>query len=120
MLELIIPAIIPAVSDAIKKGVDKVTGFRGTVEDQIKWSEAETKRLQALAGIDSVSNNTSLWVNNIRALMRPVGAILILSVYAGVVIGGADKEMVDSVADFATMATFYMFGDRTYAKFRSK
>lgn len=117
MLELILPALIPVASDALKKGVDKLTGFKGTVEEQIKWSEAETKRLQALSALDSV-NNASVWVNNVRGLMRPVGAIVIICTYAGVVLAGAEQNVINNVADFATMVTFYMFGDRTYAKFK--
>lgn len=71
---VLIPAIIPVLSDAFRGIVAKFTGGAGgnpqNVNERIQLMQAETERLKALAEIDKPSGVTSQWVTDIRAIYR--------------------------------------------------
>lgn len=117
MMEFLV-ALIPALTDGVRGLINRWTGGAGAqpanVEEVIQIQTADTERLKALAKLDKVSGTTSKWVNNIRALQRPVAVAAILSTYGLVIYFNAGGETIGQVASFAEMAVFYLFGERGY------
>jgi hypothetical protein len=74
LLSILIPSIVPAVTDAFRGIVAKFTGGAGgnpqNVSERIQLMNAETERLKALAEIDKPSGETSQWVTDTRAIYR--------------------------------------------------
>lgn len=118
ILETLIPALIPVATDGIRAVFNRLTGGAGAkpsnVTEVITLMEAETKRLQALAEIDAAGPNVSTWVNNIRALQRPVASGLIITGYLSTFYIQADGAIVENLGQYALMVTFYLFGERGY------
>jgi len=95
----ILPALLPALGDAIRGGVARLTGGTGAqpqnVDEYIRVQEADIKRLQALAELDRPAGNISLWVANLRASARYLATFavilnaIVLSFVPGVV---SDQE----------------------------
>jgi hypothetical protein len=123
ILESLIPALLPVATDGVRGLFNKFTGGAGAkpanVEEVVTLMDAETKRLQALADIDS-GEGVSQWVANIRALQRPVVSLAIILAYIGVVGSGQDQTIIENVGGYAQMVTFYLFGDRTYMYFKKQ
>lgn len=121
-VEAIIPALIPVASDGMRALINKLTGGAGAkpanVGEVVTLMEAETKRLEALAKIDQTGANVSAWVNNIRALQRPVAATMIIGGYLGSFWLVTDQAITANLGTYAQMVTFYLFGDRTYMYMR--
>jgi len=119
----ILSAFIPAVSDGIRGLINKWTGGAGAqpanVEEAVKLIDADIRRLETLAKMDSVGN-TSQWVNNFRALMRPSVGALIVVFWGSTLYIQMDGALVDIAANLASSVVFYLFGDRTYMHFKRK
>lgn len=119
----ILSAFIPAVSDGIRGLINKWTGGAGAkpanVEEAVKLIDADIRRLETLAKLDSVGN-TSQWVNNFRALMRPSVGALIVVFWGSTLYIQMDGALVDIAANLASSVVFYLFGDRTYMHFKRK
>ena len=117
ILETLIPALLPALTDGARGLFNKLTGGAGAkpanVEEVVTLMDAETKRLEALSKIDS-AQGVSQWVSNVRAMQRPVVSGVIIFAYVGAIGLSKDVEMVNSLGVYAQMVTFYLFGDRTY------
>jgi hypothetical protein len=112
------------ITDVVRAGVNRLTGGAGAqpanVAEAIQLMEADVKRMQAMAELDKVEN-TSQWVNDVRAMQRPVAVALILIVWMGVVFTpSVDEEVLNIVANLASAAVFYLLGDRTYLYFKRK
>ena len=112
MLEtLIASAGIPIIGDIIKRGLDH---FFGPAIN----TDADTKKLQALAELDSVGD-TYKWVNAVRGLMRPVAGILALCIWG---YASFDTSMpahiYEVVSQVAGAVIFYLFGERTVMHLR--
>lgn len=118
ILETVVPALLPAAADGVRAIFNKLTGGAGAkpanVDEVVTLMEAETDRLKALAAIDSAAGNVSAWVNNLRALQRPVAVVMIISGYLGSIALSSDAAVIDNLAQYASMVTFYLFGDRSY------
>lgn len=114
-------AFIPVLSDGLRGVFARFTGGAGAepqnAQERISMMAADTERLQALAALDNVGE-TYKWVNAVRGLVRPLTALGLIATYAGVVAisGAADQTL----ADFAMMAGFYYFGERTKTSFRGR
>lgn len=120
----LLTAFMPMITDVVRAGVNRLTGGAGAqpanVAEAIQLMEADVKRMQAMAELDKVEN-TSQWVNDVRAMQRPVAVALILIVWMGVVFTpSVDEEVLNIVANLASAAVFYLLGDRTYLYFKRK
>lgn len=112
----VLTAFIPALSDGVKALFHKFTDTGPqpqNVDDAIKLMEAETAKVQALAALDSVTGEVHTWVNDVRALQRPVAVVLVL----GALFLFPDVPFIDNLA---SSAVFYLFGDRSYAYLKQK
>jgi|CXWL01.1.fsa_nt_gi hypothetical protein len=113
----ILTAFIPVLSQGLRGLVNKWTGGAGakpaTVDEAIKLGDLDIRRLEALAKLDEASG-TSQWVANVRGIQRPVAVALVLLTYV-IVVGTPSSSMatMDMVANLASSAMFYLFGDRT-------
>lgn len=118
LLETLIPAMLPAATDGLRAVFNRLTGNAGAkpanVQEAITLMEAETERLQALAQIDAAAPNVSPWVNNVRALQRPLASVMIISGYMMTFWIQTDPVTVENLGQYALMVTFYLFGERGY------
>lgn len=117
ILTAFIPILQSGAKALIKKIGGKDTSFPEvqpqTIEDAIKLGELDIKRLEALASMDSVSG-AAQWVANVRGIQRPVAVGVVLLTYAWCVLDTAvAQSTLDMVANLASSAMFYVFGDRT-------
>lgn len=120
----LLTAFMPMITDVVRAGINRLTGGAGAqpanVAEAIQLMEADVKRVQAMAELDKVEN-TSKWVNDVRAMQRPVAVTLVLIVWMGVVFTpSVDEEVLNIVANLASAAVFYLLGDRTYLYFKRK
>jgi hypothetical protein len=113
----ILTAFIPVLTQGARGLINKWTGGAGakpaTVEEAVKLGDLDIRRLEALAKLDEASG-TSQWVSNVRGIQRPVAVGLVLLTYV-IVVGtpGSTQAVLDMVANLASSAMFYLFGDRT-------
>lgn len=107
-------SLLPVVSDGLRAVVNRFTGGAGAepanVEERIALVQADTERLEALAAMDRIGDTYS-WVNAVRGLMRPAIATMLVVSYSGVAVVTGNPP--PGLEDFAQMAAFYMFGERT-------
>ena len=112
----LIAALLPVASDGVRAIINKFTGGAGAIpstpEQHLAMVDSDIKRLEALAKLDTVGSNVSSWVNNVRALQRPVAVCLCVGGYLIAVYTNSDHAI--EVGELARMAVFYLFGDRTY------
>jgi len=122
----ILTALLPAATDGVRALINKFTGGAGAkpmnVDEAVKLSEAETasknadvERLKALHEIDQVEN-VSPWVNNIRALQRPLAVLVILCTWVASCYIVMPVELANGIANMASSVVFYLFGERGYMK----
>ena len=121
----ILTAFIPMLTDGARGLVNKWTGGAGAkpanTEEAINLIDADIRKMEAIAKLDAVQGNVSMWVNNIRALQRPLAAAIVLISWGIVlgVYGDADiGTSINIVSNLASSVIFYLFGDRTYMHFK--
>ena len=122
LLNLIFPALVPALSDGVRGLIGKFTGNAGAqpqnVAETIQLMEAQTKRVQALAELDKLPDGASLWVINLRGAFRYVvtgGAV------AAAVAGTwchVDAVFLGLLYDLAGASMSFIIGERMYMNLR--
>ena len=126
MLSLILPALIPALLDLFKGGVQaaqqKWIGL--TVEQQIQIDEANIKKLEALAKLDNPGGTPSQWVIDLRGAARYAAAGF--SIVSGIGLGyfalfdpSISTEEMKAVLlpmsmDLIGIPFSFLFGDRLW------
>lgn len=114
MLELLIPALLPAAVDGVKNLIGKFTGgfVPANIDEQIKLDNANVERLKALAALDTPVGSPSQWVVDLRASFRYIAAgALILAAVATTLI--PTLIAVQPIAYQAASAAFgFIFGER--------
>lgn len=117
----ILAALLPVASDGIRGLVTKWTGGAGAkpanVEEAVRLIDADISRMKALAELDR-PENTSVWVNDVRALQRPAAVALVIVSWLGIGLLSTDPQLIDISGNLAASVVFYLFGDRTYMHFR--
>jgi hypothetical protein len=128
LLPLLLPAIVPAVIGGVGQIINKLTGVKGAepknVDEAIRLMEADIKRLQVIAQLDTPSGNISKWVADLRASFRYLLAgffvfataiVLIASVYTQV-----SDPLVDNLLQIDGSIFSFFFGDRLYFHYQKK
>ena len=117
-LEVLIPALLPALGDGVRGLFNKLTGNSGSkpanVAEVIQLMEADTARLRAIADMEK-GGETYMWVEAVRKMQRPVAVGVIISAYVAAALFSDNQQMIDGLSIYAQMVTFYLFGDRSYA-----
>jgi hypothetical protein len=76
LLNLILPALVPAFSDGVRGLFAKLTGGAGgqpqNMQERISLIQAETERLKALSALDTPTGEPSKWIVDLRACYRYV------------------------------------------------
>lgn len=119
LLSLLLPALVPVASDAVRGIIAKFTGGAGAipqnVDEEIRLMEAKTKNLQALAELDKPAGNISQWVADLRASFRYIAAGLIILAALLTLYIPTDIELADIAWQAAGSAFSFIFGDRMYS-----
>lgn len=120
----LLPALLPALTDGLRGLFGRLTKGAGArpqnVGELIELQEADTRRLQALAKLDTPTGPIAPWVANLRASARyiAVGAIFAYGMTLSVI--DADPVTVDNAQRLIGSAFFFLFGDRVYLHLRSR
>lgn len=119
ILGLILPALLPAASDAIRGLVSRLTNGAGArpqnVDEEIRLMEAQTARLQALAELDRPAGNISQWVADLRASFRYIAAGVVIVAAVSTLYITVDIELADITWQAAQSVWAFLFGDRMYS-----
>lgn len=119
LLAVLLPAVIPVLSDAFRGLVAKFTGGAGgnpqNVNERIQLMQAETERLKALAEIDRPSGVTSQWVTDIRAIYRYAFITMVWVVTAfALFTSGFPAPMLLILLDLSGACGSFIIGERMY------
>lgn len=124
LLSLLLPALVPVASDAIRGIVGKWTGGAGAqpqnVAEAIQLMQAETERLKAVAELDKPSENISKWVADLRGSFRYIAASLIILAAIASLYTPMPPEYVGLVWDAAGSVWAFIFGERLLLKLKGK
>lgn len=117
LLALILPALVPMLTDTVRGIVNKFTGGAGAqptnVAEAIQLMKADTERLQALAALDSPNPNISKWVADLRASCRYIIAIgVVLNAIVCMYAPGVPEENVVMALTLAGSVWSFLFGER--------
>lgn len=122
---VILSALLPAAGDLVKGMVSKLMGSKGAQptnieevirlrEQDIKEKDADVRRLEALSKLDQ-AENVHQWVNDVRALQRPVVvAIVLISWVIASNNPDTTAETLEVISTMAGSVFFYLFGERSY------
>lgn len=124
LLTILLPAIVPALTDGVRGIVAKLTGGAGgnpaNVAERVQLMQAETERLRALAEIDKPVGQTSQWVTDTRAIFRygfvaAVWTVTAVSVFAGGVPMGVQMILLDMSGACGS----FIIGERFYINLKA-
>jgi hypothetical protein len=114
-------------TDGARGLINMWTGGAGAkpanAQEAVSLIDADIRKMEAIAKLDAVHGDVSMWVSNIRALQRPVSAAVVLLSW-GIVLGIYGDANIDTtiniVSNLASSVIFYLFGDRTYMHFKKE
>lgn len=120
LLETIIGALVPIGVEGIKQAIGKWAGGvkAVTVDEQIKLDEAEIRRLEAVAKLDTPIGQPSQWVVDLRASARYLGALLVIAVGVSTLYIPMDATIQSLALEAANIAFGFLFGSRIIAGFK--
>ncbi|QGH72195.1 MAG: hypothetical protein [Caudovirales sp. ctOwN3] len=119
LLSLIVPAVVPALTDGVRGIFAKFTGGAGgtpqNVNERIQLMEAETKRLQALAEIDKPAGEPSRWVTDMRSSFRYIAILVIwIATIFAVFDTNVSQNIVLMMLDLSGACMSFVIGERMY------
>lgn len=120
LLETIVGALVPIGVEGIKQAIGKWAGGVKpvTVDEQIKLDEAEVRRLEAVAKLDTPIGQPSQWVVDLRASARYIGALLVIAVGISTLYVPVDAAIQALAIEAANIAFGFLFGSRIIASFK--
>lgn len=123
LVETVVAATVPAAIEGIKQVITRFTGgVRPTsVDEQIKLQEADVKRLEALARLDTPIGEPTQWVVDLRASSRYVGALVVIS--GGLLtlfIPTLDLAIKEIAMEAASVCFGFLFGQRVILNIKGK
>jgi len=116
---MLLPALTPVFSDALRGIIAKFTGGAGgspvNVTERIQLMQAETERLKALAEIDKPSGQTSQWVTDTRAIYRYAFITMVWIVTAIAMFTPEFPKILSlSLLDLSGACASFIIGERMY------
>lgn len=120
LLETIVGALVPIGVEGIKQVIGKWAGSvkAVTVDDQIKLDEADIRKLEAVAKMDTPVGQPSQWVIDLRASARYIGALLVIAVGVSTLYIPVDITIQALALEAANIAFGFLFGSRIVAGFK--
>ena len=119
LLALLLPALVPVASDAVRGIISKFTGGAGAipqnVDEEIKLMNAKTENLKALADLDRPAGNISQWVADLRASFRYVAAGVVILAAVVTLFAPVQKDLTELAWQAAQSVWAFVFGDRMYS-----
>jgi len=124
-LALLLPALLPVFADGVRSLIAKITGIGGaepkTVDDAIRLTDSQTRRLTALASLDNPAGEVSKWVANFRAMHRYVLADLILvGTFVYIFLPSRDMSIANFLLNLSASVFSFFFGDRVYLHLKER
>ena len=114
-LELLLPALIPALSSGVGNLITKFTGGAKaqSVDDVVKLGQLDIDKMKALAELDNPHGTPSQWVVDLRASFRYLAVILVwvmagIGVFAPTVPAG----LVETLLVLARSSLSFIIGER--------
>lgn len=119
LINLILPALVPAFTDGVRGLFAKLTGGAGgtpqNMQERIQLIQAETEKLKALAELDAPNGEPSKWIINLRACYRYVIVTFILLTTIIVVYSPSIPAGVVAVfLDMTGACMSFIIGERMY------
>jgi hypothetical protein len=119
LISMILPALIPMLSDTVRGIVNRFTGGAGAqpanVAEAIQLMKAETERVSAVAALDTPSANISKWVADLRASTRYVIAILVvINAIVILYVKDVNPAFAELSMNLAGSVWSFLFGERMY------
>lgn len=114
MLELLLPALLPAAVDGVKNLIGKFTGgfVPANIDEQIKLDNANVEKLKALAALDTPVGTPSQWVVDLRASFRYIAAGALILAAVATTVAPALLPMQVIAYQAASAAFGFIFGER--------
>lgn len=122
LLTLILPAIVPALTDGLRALIGRIAGGAGSqpqnVAEAIQLMQAQNARLEALAKLDAPAGDVSRWVANLRASFRyvAVGSIILATIAA--IFAGVEETALLVLLDLSGASMSFVIGERMYLRIR--
>jgi hypothetical protein len=119
LINLILPALVPAFTDGVRGLFAKFTGGAGgqpqNMQERISLIQAETEKLKALAQLDTPSGEPSKWIVDLRACYRYVIITFILLATIAVVYSpNVPVSIVAVFLDMTGACMSFIIGERMY------
>lgn len=123
LLGMILPAVLPMLTDGVRGVFAKLTGGAGgmpvNVDERIRLMQAETEKLKALADLDRPTGDVSRWVADLRASFRYLAIIAIWLVTGAAVVMGAPSEYTVILLELSGGCMSFVIGERFYLKWKA-
>lgn len=121
-LTMLLPALVPVISDAVRGIIARITGGAGAVpqnvDEKIKLMGAEVERIKALAALDAPSENISTWVADLRGSFRYLAVSgIVVATLAGV-FAQIDPIALAMLLDMTGASMSFIIGERMYLGLR--
>lgn len=119
LISLVVPALVPALTDGVRGLFAKFTGGAGgtpqNMQERIALIQAETEKLKALAALDMPTGEPSKWVINLRSSFRYVIIAYILIATMMVVYTPSVSEAIVLIfLDMTGACMSFIIGERMY------
>lgn len=121
-LTMLLPALVPVISDAVRGIIARITGGAGAVpqniDEKIRLMGAEVERIKALAALDAPSENISTWVADLRGSFRYLAVSgIVVATLAGV-FAQIDPMALAMLLDMTGASMSFIIGERMYLGLR--
>lgn len=117
--ELVLSALLPAAADGLRALVARIGGANPrTVEEAVALTDAQTRRLEALAKLDAPAGPIAQWVSNLRASSRYIACGALIANAIGQAALGSDPAGVALSVELGQAAFAFLFGDRVYVNLK--
>lgn len=122
LLAMLLPALVPALSDGVRGIVAKLTGSAGAlpqnVGETIQLMNAQTDRVRALAELDKPTGEVSRWVSDFRAIFRYGAIIGIFALTASAIYTDQNEAIVLILLDMSGASMSFIIGERMYLRLK--
>ena len=119
LINLILPALVPALTDGVRGLFAKFTGGAGgqpqNMQERIALIQAETEKLKALAALDMPTGEPSKWIIDLRSSFRYIIISIILIATIVIVYSPSVQTSIALIfLDMTGACMSFIIGERMY------